>query len=235
MYIDSKMNICMYCHENALLETHENVTCTQCSRVQNELVFGDQYKIKYDKDIFFDTLEEIDSRQGLSMLEKTNINKHLNTLKMKKSTFSKHELCVSLLYIEKMKNNNMISPHAFCLSLGESITVKKMNTCCRYINNVLNIERKISPYGWTSILKPYFYHFKKFNSSPKNRIENACENIARNSNLSVFSTSATAVTSFLISVMMYSIEHSVNLVSLYSGISKATLTKNTFKHGNVKR
>ena len=134
-----------------------------------------------------------------------------------------------------MKNNNMISPHAFCLSLGESITVKKMNTCCRYINNVLNIERKISPYGWTSILKPYFYHFKNFNSSHKNRIENACENIARNSNLSVFSTSATAVTSFLISVMMYSIKHSVNLVRLYLGISRATLTKNTFKHGNVKR
>ena len=87
MYIDSKMNICMYCRENALLETHENVTFTQCSRVQNELVFGDSYKIKYDKDIFFDTLEEIDSRQGLSMLEKTNINKHLKALKIKNTLF----------------------------------------------------------------------------------------------------------------------------------------------------
>ena len=229
------MNICVYCRENALLETHENVTCMQCSRVQNDLVFGDQYKIKYEKAIFFDTLEEIDSRQGLSMLEKTNINKHLKALKIKKSTFSKHELCVSLLYIEKMKNNTMISPHAFCLSLGESITVKKMNACCRYINNVLNIERKISPYEWTSILKPYFYHFKIFNSSHKNMIENTCENIARNSNLSVFSTSATAVASFLITVTMFSIKHSVHLGSLYSGISRATLTKNTFKHGGVKR
>ena len=66
------MNKCEYCYSDFLIETSENITCTSCSRVQNDLVFKFSNINQTDEESYLEKneiklfLAEIQSRYNLS-------------------------------------------------------------------------------------------------------------------------------------------------------------------------
>ena len=66
------MNKCEYCYSDLLIETSENITCTNCSRVQNNLLFKFSNTDQTDESVYLEKneiklfLAEIQSRYNLS-------------------------------------------------------------------------------------------------------------------------------------------------------------------------
>lgn len=225
------METCSNCFSINLIETDENITCCDCSRVQSSLLFGNENNDTGNKhEQICDFVEEYHEREYLSKNEKEQIIKRLDTLRCKKSVFSKQELTVTLIYIARMESGYVISTQAFCKSVGMVLTSKRLNLCFNYLKSVLRLSMLEFHLDWKKLIEPYCEKYKLLRRNEIHYLTQTCEKIRSVSNLSVFSVVAISFISSFLKFRDLKFVKVLEDIASFSQISKYTLKKNCKKY-----
>ena len=222
---------CYHCSSFNLLETTENLTCLDCSRVQNySLVESNDFsipKVDYDFD-----LAEFFERSYFTKKEKDLIQHRLNRLRNCKSLFSKNDKIISLLYITNCEGGYFLSPQTFSKQIGCMIKTSKLTKCVNYCVNVLKIKNIDIHVNWCNLLNPYCEKFKFFKQNSITLMTEYCLKIRKISNLSVYTIACLAFLCVYIRNTKCIFKQILNQIASFSKITPTTIRKNYLLYCN---
>ena len=217
-------NICYNCSSSNLILTHENITCEDCSHVQNDVFYSKETNSAHPSEDITEFINEFHQRENLSEKERNFIDKRLSSLKTVKSAFSKLELSLALIYLAKAEGGSVKSLQAFIKSHGSLVVHRKMDLCLSHIRRVLKLRNKTL--NWSVLLEPYSRKYLILKDYDKKILEKACEKIHRESCMNIFSVTAIAIASYFNEFFPHDKNKNLTSVVIFSGVSRATLKKN---------
>lgn len=220
---------CYNCFSENVIETDENFTCINCSHIQSILVLGRQTeKIEcYNHSNSF--ISEYSEREKLSEKDQVEITRRLNILKNRKSVFSKLDLMISLIHMIQIEGGIVKSAQAYCMTIGNLITPKRLNMCLCYLKKELKMTDK-SHLDWLKLLNPFCERYVFLRRNEVEYLKTKCEKLRLMSNLSVFSIAAITFLFCFVHFRDVDFDSFLLEISYFSKISKATLKKNYKKY-----
>ena len=228
------MDRCFNCKSVKLLITDENVTCTDCSRVQKNLYYGEsRFYCENENEASNAFLDENIERMGLGKLDKSVVESRLRSIKHAKSVFSKLDLVISLIYLNKIERGVSLSAQAFSSSLGYLITARQLSNCSEYLKEKLKLTEIGSCLSWEQLLRPYCEMFVYLKPTDLELMKKICEKVRQNSNLSVYSIAAIVFVLCFTKGKGKQFAHILDEVSIFANISKTTLKRNCIKYSLI--
>ena len=190
------MEVCYNCGEAELIEMDDGVSCSQCSRSQNTVLFrSDVCQSTGDNEFYIilsSMLSELSHRLGMSQKSVISIEKRLLLLKGKKSSYTSVQIVSSLHYIEELENESCVSPLMYTLMYNGCIDCKTLEKCTKYLSNLLNINQSIHALNWDSLIEPYVTRFKLDGKDVGNIIL-YCNKMYNSTGMSIFTIASMSV------------------------------------------
>ena len=224
---------CYNCTSINLIETEENLTCLDCSRVQSDIIFGERSEERAGEIRLDSFILEYGEREALSRKDQIRIANRLEAIKSVKSVFSKLELSISLIYMNSIEEGCVRSPQAFCRTVGDLVTVKRLNMAVKFLRKKLKNENDDMYLEWSALIEPFCRRYIFLKSDEVNYLKHTCDRLRIQSNMSIFSVAAVSFLVCFVHFRKCDFLNFLSEISRYSKISKSTLKRNCIKFSDI--